>query len=240
MSPISRIDTSSSGSMLLTVAAAPAPGYRVDVPVIPENLVVGWMPADLPAIERGTRAGFAVSRPPITSVSRSDFPHLAVHMTGTLSVDRASRDIAAELAPDEAGALDTYLALYQDDPAIVRRLARPAGGEATGFGVPGDSLAPYIVAVVSATFTYMGKPMADAVRAEATNWLRRKLTKTFDRAAAAAPEVSAEQRAGLTTEQLTDIRKFALKTALDFDLPKSKAGKLADVLVGRLARRDGR
>lgn len=162
---------------------------------------------------------------------------MAEDLDYVITVSQLTKRIVAEIAPHELSTLDTYLAAYDADPAVVRRFNRAAHDEATGLGTIGTTLTPYVLGVVSSTLTFLSAQFVDAVRAETGNRIRRGVARLFARTLDRSPAiVSAERVRSLTPAQLEEVRAAAYAKALDLRLAESTAKTLADAVIGSLVR----
>ncbi len=142
-----------------------------------------------------------------------------------------SRDVVAEIAPEELPIFDENKEHYLRDPdgAAARQEGRD---EALGFGLPDavPFVAPVVVAVVSEVVKSVARSVLDAVKKEAgvaiAEWVK-KLFKRFRHDEDGPPSLS--------REQLLEVRNVAVEKALALRLSRDRAETLADALVGTLA-----
>lgn len=145
---------------------------------------------------------------------------------GGATVRDVVRDVMAEVAPEELP-LVTALARF-DDATVVRRLGRTGGRrEPLGFGL-GEVVA-MAAPVVWLVLDEAGRRMADAVVDAAATRSRSVLRRALRR-----PSAPVALPAALTPEQLAEIRRRVVETALARGLGERRAETIADAVVARL------
>lgn len=154
-------------------------------------------------------------------------------------VGELARAVVLRIAPEEQGLFEETEADYVRDPGLVLR-----GGvrdEAVGFGLDMALLTPYVLAVGAAVVQFLSAVVSDAVhdavRDELTPAIAgriRQLLRRDDPAAADRRGSGRRDRAGLTAEQAREVRRVALRHALQSGLDDEKAALLADAFVGTL------
>jgi hypothetical protein len=156
----------------------------------------------------------------------------------------ATRDLIAELAPQELPLVSPISTAYFADPE--RTLQRRASSDQPlGFGVPAEVvtlLTPIALAVLSEVVAFLVAEIRKSTSSETTvlvNELVRRLFKKLrgPDAAAPAPSTTSEAtgRLALSRAQLVQVREIALQKARELGLAGNRAELLADSLVGGLA-----
>ncbi len=147
------------------------------------------------------------------------------------------RDLAgavlATQAPDELPILDLTSEEFFADPDAA--LAADRRDESLGFGIELAMLTPVVLAVVTPVVQFLvdlaRDTFTDAAKQEVTPrvaaWLRR-VTHRDDEKPVGPPS------AGLTETQARAVHDLAHRRALDLGLDESRAGLLADAVVGGL------
>lgn len=142
-------------------------------------------------------------------------------------IERLSREIVAEFAPEELPLFDELAQETFEHPRPPQGEER-GGDDPLGFGMNETLVAitPAVSAMVSAAFAHLlGEVFKAAGEEEAKN-LRERIKRLVNKERSAAP---------LTVEQLAQVRKLAQEQAQLFGVPAGQAQQLADALVGRLA-----
>ncbi|WP_229346880.1 hypothetical protein [Streptomyces sp. UNOB3_S3] len=148
----------------------------------------------------------------------------------TVRVRDVVHDVVAEVAPEE---LPLVAALVRfDDATVVRRLGRTGGRrEPLGFGL-GEVVAmaaPVVWLVLDEAGRRMADAVVDAVATRSRAVLRRVLRR---------PSAPVSLPAALTPEQLAQIRRRVVETALTRGLGERRAQAIADAVVARLVLPD--
>ena len=137
-------------------------------------------------------------------------------------------DLVAQTAPQELELFSITSEAYFKKPDQVRKNA--AGkDEALGFGAGTiAALSPIIITVVDEVLKYiLGELIPQGIKESGVlNKLFKKNRARRDRSVTIPP---------LTAEQMHQVYNQALKSALQFNLPRAQADQLATSLVGRLA-----
>lgn len=145
---------------------------------------------------------------------------------GGRTVRDVVHEVVAEVAPEELP-LVTALARF-DDATVVRRLGRTGGRrEPLGFGL--GEVVTMVAPVVWLVLDEAGRRMADAVVDAAATRSRSVLRKVLRRPS--APVVLP----ALSPEQLAEVRRRVVETALARGLTARRAETIADAVVARLA-----
>ena len=157
-------------------------------------------------------------------------------------VETLSREIVAEVAPQELALFRSVSREYARDP---RRVEADAGArdETLGFGVEaGMLLTPLVISVAEAVIRFVAAEVLDAGKTEGRSLIQRQTHSIVERFAAGrrhdppppARHAIAERQA-LTPSQLAEVRKVAVNRALALKLPREQSERLADAMVARLA-----
>ncbi len=185
---------------------------------------------------------------------------MAVDTQRALVRDLASTVLASQ-APDELALLDLTSEEFFADPDAA--LARDRRDESLGFGIELAMLTPLVLAVVTPVVQFLVDLATDTIKETITDsakheltprvaaWLRRVTRRGDDPAAPApargappdsAPPDSAPSGAvvpdevapALSGEQARAVHALAHRRALDLGLDETRAGLLADAVVGGL------
>jgi hypothetical protein len=174
---------------------------------------------------------------------------LAMRTARTSGRDRdAERDLVGELAravvervaPEELGLFEETEADYFRDPGLVLRAGRR--DEAVGFGLDLALLTPYVLVAGAAVVHFLTDVVSGVVADEVGDELKpviagrvRRLRRRDDPAAAGRREPGPQDRVpGVTVEQAREVRRVALREAMQSGLDDEKAALLADAFVGAL------
>ncbi|CAM5790352.1 hypothetical protein [Cellulomonas persica] len=180
---------------------------------------------------------------------------MAVDTQRALVRDLASTVLASQ-APDELALLDLTSEEFFADPDAA--LTRDRRDESLGFGIELAMLTPLVLAVVTPVVQFLVDLATDTIKETITDsakheltprvaaWLRR-VTRRGDDPAAPAPALGAspdsapsgavvpdEVAPALTGEQARAVHDLAHRRALDLGLDETRAGLLADAVVGGL------
>ncbi|GHG58611.1 hypothetical protein [Streptomyces griseocarneus] len=136
------------------------------------------------------------------------------------------RDVVAQVAPEELPLVEA-LARF-DDASVVRRLARRGGRrEPLGFGL--GEIAAMVAPVVWLVVDEAARQLAGAVASRAATGTRTVMRRVLRRPA--APVTVPE----LTREQLAEIHRRVVESAVQRGLGDKRATAIADAVVTRLA-----
>ena len=155
-------------------------------------------------------------------------------------VGELARAVVRCVAPEELGLFAETEADYRRDPGLV--LKARSRDEAVGFGLDLALLTPYVLAVGTAVVHFLAVVVSDAVRDEVRDELKpviagrvRRLLRRDDPAATDRREPGEHDRMpGVTAEQAREVRRVALRQAMQSGLDAEKAALLADAFVGAL------
>jgi hypothetical protein len=146
---------------------------------------------------------------------------------GRQTIEQVSRHLVTEVAPEELGLFDALMADYFADPTP----PDPADADSDGpleFGL-GEALVavtPAAAAVATAVLTYILTEVIKTTQVESAKAITNKIKKLFN---------LKEKTEALTTDQLKQVQKMAIKQAKLFGLAGDQAKQLASSLVGSLA-----
>jgi hypothetical protein len=150
-------------------------------------------------------------------------------------VSEVSRQLVQEIAPEEILIFRAVSEAYMKDPSKVE--SQGGKDEMLGFGV-GEAvvyLTPYILATTGAVVQFLVVEVQKALKTESSGFISdvvKKMFKLVHKDGQPKQEGSAE--VVLTPEQLARVREIAFEQARQLKVSETKAGLLADSLVGRL------
>ena len=144
-------------------------------------------------------------------------------------VDEISKELVAEIAPEELDLFDELAAGYHANPNPPD--ASRGGDDALGFGLDAALIAtsPAAMAAVSACLGYLLQVATDALKDQTKTAIQEQVKKLF------AAKKSGPAQLHLDADQLARARSLAASEARRFGLSKADADRLADALAGRLA-----
>ncbi|MFF7725358.1 hypothetical protein [Streptomyces sp. NPDC008001] len=150
----------------------------------------------------------------------------ATHVAGGTRVSDVVRDVVALVAPEELLLVDGLAGL--DDEAALRRLGRRNGRrEPLGFGL--GEVAALVTPVVWLALDEAARRIGGAAVEGAAQGARAVLRKVLRRPPAAVPLPE------LTRDQLTEVHRRVIETAVQRGLGEERALLIADAVVARLA-----
>lgn len=154
-------------------------------------------------------------------------------------VGELARAVVLGIAPEELELFEETEADYIRDPGLMLRAGRQ--DEAVGFGLDMALLTPYVLAVGTTVVQFLAAVVSDAARDEVREELTpiitgrvRRLLRRDDPAAADRRQSEKQNQAGVTLEQAREVRRVALRQAMQSGLDHEKAALLADAFVGAL------
>ena len=154
-----------------------------------------------------------------------------------------ARSAVAEAAPEELPLFRATSQAYFDDPEALKR--QGSGDQMLGFGVEAALVlvTPVALSVARDVLNFVVELVRGQAREHGKDLIDRLADRLVNRdgkpeAPAGPPPVPAATEsppAGLTDEQLEQVRTLALEKAEQLKLSPEKAALLADSLVGSLA-----
>jgi hypothetical protein len=151
-----------------------------------------------------------------------------------------SRDVVAEVAPDELSLFRMNSSAYFKNPKKALE-SQEAKDDALGFGIEAavPLLTPIVIAVVSEVITHLEQSLSTHLASGAEGAVSGGLRSVFKRGGkgtAAPAQLSPAQLspAQLSPAQLAEVRDIAFKKARQLKLPETQAAMLADSVVGGL------
>ncbi len=149
-----------------------------------------------------------------------------------ITVADLARAAMKQVAPAESGALEVYIAAYEQDPRIVD-VAERDGADSTGFGEILDSVVPYVVVICHFILEQVA---AGAAVDSAKEGLRKRTESLFTRfRKRRVPELDTQAARRLTPDQLREIRASAYRKARQMQMSHDQSELLADAIVGAIA-----
>jgi hypothetical protein len=147
----------------------------------------------------------------------------------TLLVDEISKELVAEVAPEELDLFEELAQEYHANPKPPQ--AARGGDDALGFGLDAAMAAasPAVMAAVTACLGFVLQVATDALKDQTKTAVQAQVKTLF------AGKKSGPAAINLTADQLARVRDLALGEARRFGLKKAEADRLADALAGRLA-----
>ncbi len=155
----------------------------------------------------------------------------------TLEWDVLARDIVAAVAPEELAVFEPARDAFRIGPAGAVAEPRRKYPEPLGAGIDGTVtlVTPVVLLVITKVLDHLADMLGAQVADRGGGVIRRAWRRIFRRhqpIQLPAPSVPP----ALTAEQLAEVREVAFDTARRAGLRESKAGLLADALVGGLVR----
>jgi hypothetical protein len=124
---------------------------------------------------------------------------------------------------------------FRDPEALLQAQGRD---EAVGFGLDVAMLTPYALAVVVPVIKFLASVVQDTAKEEVTTSLsaaiRRHFKRDGDKEGDHAEPAAPAPALALTQDQARQVRQTAFDQARGLGVDDSRAGLLADSLVGRL------
>lgn len=148
----------------------------------------------------------------------------------TYWIDEISKELVAEVAPEELDLFDELAEAYHANPNPPER-TRGGGDSALGFGLDAaiTAASPAAMAAVSACFGYLIQIAGDAFKDQTRDFITVQVKALFGKKASAPVQLH------LDPAQLARARDLAASEARRFGLSKDEADRLANALAGRLA-----
>jgi hypothetical protein len=153
-------------------------------------------------------------------------------------VTELSKEIVAEVAPEELALFDQLVTDYYQNPAPPD-LTHRADDDALGFGL-GEVLtaaSPAATAMVSAVLGFVMQQAINAFHDESSDFIRSKVKGLFKRDKD-KDQPSAGDALPFTRQQLKQARELALQEATRYGMEQAEAERMADALLRRLALGD--
>lgn len=147
-------------------------------------------------------------------------------------VSELSRDLVSEVAPQELPLFRAASEAFYKDPENLTA-ERPATDDMLGFGT-GEAVAlltPVIIAVSQQVVLFVMEQVKKSGEEQGATLINETVKKMFKKFRPARKDGPVP----LDSEQLAQVRKMALKQALELKLSEQRARLLADAIVGRLA-----
>lgn len=165
--------------------------------------------------------------------------------TNSSAIAILSRDVVAEIAPEEMPLFEATSEAYLQNPeqAFDKRHNKE---EMLGMGVEVSVtlLTPIVLEVSRCVIKYVMQVSKEPLEKALQDQIQKQAPNAFDRffsflqrlftGAAPAPELAVVEVTALTKEQLIQVQKLALEKAQQFDLSENQASLLADSLVAKL------
>ena len=149
-----------------------------------------------------------------------------------LLIAEVSKEIVAEIAPEELELFDELISGYFDDPTPPAKGARK-GDKALAFGLENMVIAatPAVAAATSGVLGYLWNQAPTGAKQENPTAIKEKMQAIFHsgKTAKDAPQP-------LSEEQLRMVRQIAQKEAETMGLQPELAEQLANALVERLTQ----
>ena len=145
---------------------------------------------------------------------------------GNQLVGEISKDVVAQLAPEELEMFDEFVQEHFQNPEPSTKDDEPLG-----FG--GDVLVavtPLVVLVVQAVFKFIGEEILKATKEESSALIAKKVKAIFN-----PSDESKEALPTLTKEQLETIKNLVRKEAQRGGMKRKKAEDMALIITARLA-----
>jgi hypothetical protein len=160
----------------------------------------------------------------MATIDSTDFPFIS----------EVSKEIVAQVAPEEVELFDDLAAEYYANPQPPDLAAR-ASDDPLGFGLDAGIVAatPAVMAMVSVAFGFVWQAAVDSFKTESQDFIAHKVKELFQ----GKKQESAPKTLALTPAQLKEVRRLCIKEATDFGMCDKDAGQMADALAGRLAMR---
>ena len=162
---------------------------------------------------------------------------LAVESVSALEWDVLARDIVAAVAPEELAVFEPAREAFRIGPAGTAFGRRRKRDEALGYGIDGTVtlVTPVVLLVITKVLDHLADKLGEQVADRGGGAVRRAWLRIFRRHRPIRLPTSAAPPA-LTAGQLAEVRKVAFDTARRAGLRETKAGLLADALVGGLIK----
>ncbi len=153
---------------------------------------------------------------------------------GRALVEEVSRDVIAEVAPEELDLFDQLSDEYYANPTPPD-LSQRAGDDALGFGLNELLIAntPAANAMITVVLGFAIQIISKAAGDESSDFVRARVKALFKRKGSAQPSQPAPVQ--FSTEQLRQMRAAAEAEAQRFGLDAADAGHMADALFRRMA-----
>lgn len=145
---------------------------------------------------------------------------------GRKYVESVSKQIVADVAPEELDLFDELLVEYFDNPTPPEEVQ--AGETPLGFGLSATLVAvtPAAAAMVSSVLTYILTEVIKSFQKETAEVVKKKIKEIFN------PEDNSPSP--LTKAQLEQINKIARKQAREFGMDADQARRMSNALIGSL------
>jgi hypothetical protein len=171
-------------------------------------------------------------------MKNSEYPQLVTDL---------SRDLVAQIAPEELPLFRTISEEYSKNPARTLRVHQ-GKDEDLGFGLSEATVlvTPIVLDVVKAVIKYLVGEIKKSIQKESPEATESRIKLLFKKFAISkdkrepkppvetAPSQPLQQPPGLTTEQLRQVHRLAFEKARQLSLTENQAGLLADSIVGSL------
>jgi hypothetical protein len=146
-----------------------------------------------------------------------------------------SRDVVAEVAPDELSLFRMNSSAYFKNPKKALE-SQEAKDDALGFGIEAavPLLTPIVIAVVSEVITHLEQSLSTHLASGAEGAVSGGLRSVFKRGGKGTAAPAQLSPAQLSPAQLAEVRDIAFKKARQLKLPETQAAMLADSVVGGL------
>lgn len=149
-------------------------------------------------------------------------------------VTALAQEALEQAAPEELPLFSDVASEYFRDPEAALEVRQRE--ESVGFGLELALLTPYVLAVVTYVVRMLASLIEQSVRDELKPSVEQLVHKMFRRHGQAPAEAEAGAETPiLTTDQLLRVRESAYGRGIALGLDETRAGLLADAVVGRLA-----
>ena len=147
-------------------------------------------------------------------------------------ITEVSKDLVAEIAPEEVELVDELLDDYYANPEVQESKDNPLG-----FGSEVLAAATPVVAMALQTlFTFILNEVWVSAQKESATWIAQKMKALFNPDKTSSPKgVKAVPTLELTREQLEKAKHLIKKEAMRGGMKPKKAEELALKIVGRIA-----
>jgi hypothetical protein len=142
-----------------------------------------------------------------------------------------SKEVIAEVAPEELDLFDQLVEEYYDDPTPPD-LAAQADDDALGFGLGGVLAAstPAATAMATAVLGLAVQMVVQAFQDESSDFIRGRVKALFNKSDG-KEKPGGEEALSFSREQLKKAREIALQEAMKYGIDQDEAGRMADAML---------
>ncbi|MBL8080443.1 MAG: hypothetical protein JNM55_20905 [Anaerolineales bacterium] len=155
-------------------------------------------------------------------------------MEGKKLVSEISKSVVIETAPEELDIFDELLDDYSEDSNPGTNGHVRDNPLSSGLDERIVAITTIVIAMVKAILDFLTTESIKVVEAEGAEIVKKRIRDLLGRNKKNDRELSGEEKSTFEKDQLNQIKKVAIKRAVQFGISRDKAEKLALAIIGTL------